>query len=164
MGRVTIVETDLEFRGMNVRPVTEMIVIHHVGDLDRDVSAEEIHGWHLGNGWAGIGYHYVIRQDGTIERGRPREYTGSHAQGFNSRSIGINVVGNLQENEPTDAQIVSLCNLVADLAEIYELEINDDTLLGHCDLMSTDCPGEKMWNRLAEVRETTNKLLCDVTE
>ena len=56
MGRVTIVETDLEFRGMNVRPATEMVVIHHVGDLDRDVSAAEIHGWHLDNGWSGIGY------------------------------------------------------------------------------------------------------------
>jgi hypothetical protein len=49
-----------------------------------DASAEQIHGWHLGNGWAGIGYHYVIRKDGTIERGRPEWAIGSHAYGFES--------------------------------------------------------------------------------
>lgn len=151
MGRVKIVETGLEFRSLSERPYTDMVVIHHVGEIDRDVSAEEIHGWHLANGWAGIGYHYVIRKDGTIERGRPRQYTGSHAYGFNSRSIGINVVGDFMSGQPTDEQLNSLVNLLADLVEIYELEVSDEHILGHRDLMSTDCPGDNLYAMLPQI-------------
>ena len=114
MGRVTVTETNLEFtKPLQERYSTNYLVIHHVGGTNRDVSASEIHEWHLANGWAGIGYHYVIRQDGTIERGRWRGYTGSHAYGLNSASIGINVVGDLQNNEPTVEQLDSLNNLLS---------------------------------------------------
>ncbi|MBP9550733.1 MAG: hypothetical protein KBE34_02250, partial [Veillonella sp.] len=34
------------------------------------------------NGWAGIGYHFVIRKDGTIERGRPLSVVGAHDKGI----------------------------------------------------------------------------------
>ena len=35
--------------------------MHHIGNTDADVSAATVHRWHLANGWAGIGYHYLIR-------------------------------------------------------------------------------------------------------
>ena len=128
MGRVQIVETNLSFNGgLYERPETNFIVIHHVGDINRDVSAEEIHSWHLEKGWAGIGYHYVIRKDGAIERGRHRKFIGSHCYGFNRESIGINVVGEFNGNQPEEAQIESLVNLLADLCEIYDLTPSRDT-------------------------------------
>ena len=153
MGRVEIVETNLDFRSLTERPETHMLVIHHVGEIDRDVAAEEIHQWHLNNGWAGIGYSYVIRKDGSIERGRPREMIGSHAYGYNSQSTGINVVGDFMVGEPNEAQLNSLVNLLADLVEIYELDVNENTILGHGDLMSTDCPGTNMISKMDEIRE-----------
>lgn len=153
MGRVSVVETELQFRGLAERPETNMLVIHHIGDINRDVSAEEIHGWHLSNGWSGIGYHYVIRKDGTIERGRPRHCTGSHAYVFNSQSIGINVVGDFVQSEPNEEQLNSLVNLLADLKDIYELEVNENTILGHKDLMGTECPGPNLYSKLPEIRE-----------
>lgn len=159
MGRVNIVETDLDFRSLTERSVTNFIVIHHVGDIDRDVSAAEIHQWHLNNGWAGIGYHYVIRKDGSIERGRWRGYIGSHCYGYNSESIGINVVGDFTSNEPNDAQLDSLANLLADLCEIYELTPGEDTIVGHRDKNSTDCPGDNLYNKLGELREKVSSLL-----
>jgi len=130
-----------------------MIVIHHIGGTNRDVTAEEIHGWHLSNGWSGIGYHYVIRKDGTVERGRPKEYTGSHAYGFNSQSIGVNVVGEFEGFEPEPVQIESLVKLLADLCEFYSLEPNSETIIGHRDLMSTECPGTNLYSMLPEIRD-----------
>ena len=80
---VQIRETYLRFLSLTNRTVTDAIVIHHVGGTDREVSAAEIHRWHLHNGWSGIGYHYVIHKDGSIERGRPRDAVGAHCYGEN---------------------------------------------------------------------------------
>ena len=60
-----------------------MIVIHHTGQADIDASAEQIHEWHQNQGWSGIGYHFVVRKDGAVERGRPIWAVGAHAQGDN---------------------------------------------------------------------------------
>lgn len=142
-----IVETDLVFGDLSDRCKTERVVVHHVGEITRDVSAAEIHGWHLGNGWAGIGYHFVIRKDGTIERGRPQETIGAHAQGFNSTSIGINVVGDFQQEIPTQEQVESLARLITYLESQY----GELAVCGHRDLMSTDCPGDNLYAQLSDL-------------
>lgn len=49
------------------------------------------------DGWAGIGYHFVIRKDGTIERGRPLSVVGAHAQGDNLHTIGICMARNFEK-------------------------------------------------------------------
>ena len=68
MERVNVKDTNLYFNdGLIYRETTDMIVLHHTGGADIDASAEEIDQWHKNDGWVGIGYHYVIRKDGTIE-------------------------------------------------------------------------------------------------
>ena len=77
------------------RDITE-VVVHWTGTyIDQDIGAEDVHSWHQARGWSGCGYHYVIRRDGTIERGRPINYTGAHAKanGHNNQSIGVSFVG-----------------------------------------------------------------------
>jgi N-acetylmuramoyl-L-alanine amidase len=149
---VNVKETNLNFGPLSQRSITDLIVIHHVGDIDRDVSAAEIHRWHLENGWAGIGYHFVVRKGGTIERGRPRDTVGAHAQGFNSRSIGINIVGDFEQGTPNPAQIEAVSMLLADLSNIYCITPTPDTVVGHRDLMATTCPGENLYNILQDIR------------
>lgn len=127
-----------------------MIVIHHTGSKG-DWSAAQIHGWHLDNGWSGVGYHFIIRKNGTIERGRPQWAIGSHAYGFNSRSIGIHLSGDFNAEMPTQAQINSCAALVKYLADYYRLTIHGGTVKGHCDLMATDCPGKYLYGRLSEI-------------
>ena len=84
---IPIRETNLEFSSLQNRKTTDAIVIHHVGGTKRDVSAEVIDGWHKNNGWAGIGYHFVIRKDGTIERGRPMDILGAHCYDHNWHTV-----------------------------------------------------------------------------
>ena len=138
---VDIKETNLKFNSLSERSYTDMVVIHHTGCNDIDASAEEIHGWHLNNGWAGIGYHYVIRKDGTIERGRPEGAIGSHAYGENSHTIGIHLSGDFEQAEPTDEQVDRCGALVADICDRYGIPINRDHVVGHGELMATSCPG-----------------------
>ena len=138
---VDIKETDLSFNSLSERSYTDMVVIHHTGSPDMDASAEQIHGWHLGNGWAGIGYHYVIRKDGTIERGRPEWAIGSHAYGENSHTIGIHLSGDFEDAEPTAEQLDRCGALVADICDRYGIPIDRDHIVGHGELMATSCPG-----------------------
>ena len=65
-------------------------IIIHCSDTPegRDDTAADIDRWHRAKGWDGIGYHYVVRLDGTIETGRPLERPGAHCAGYNQSSIG----------------------------------------------------------------------------
>jgi hypothetical protein len=141
---IDIKETNLDFSSLSERSYTDQIVIHHTGCNDIDASAEQIHSWHLNNGWAGIGYHYVIRKDGTVERGRPEWAIGSHAYGENSHTIGIHLSGDFQQAEPTSQQIEKCAMLVADICERYGIPMDYNHIVGHGELMATSCPGKNL--------------------
>lgn len=152
MERVNIKDYHLHFNGgLSDRETTDMIVLHHTGGADIDASAEEIDQWHKNNGWAGIGYHYVIRKDGTIEKGRPHWTIGAHAYGENWHTIGIHLSGDFSEAEPTDAQIESTAMLLANLCMDYGLPMDGEHIVGHRDLMSTDCPGDNLYREIPTI-------------
>ena len=152
MERVNVKDTDLNFNdGLIYRELTDMIVLHHTGGADIDASAEEIDQWHKNDGWLGIGYHYVIRKDGTIEKGRPDWTVGAHAYGENWHTIGIHLSGDFSVAEPTEAQIESTAMLLANLCTDYGLPIDEDHIVGHRDLMSTDCPGDNLYNEIPTI-------------
>jgi len=142
---VDILEKTFDFaKDLQERSRTDLIVIHHTGGNDIDASAEQIHEWHLNKGWAGIGYHFVIRKDGTIERGRSEWAVGSHAYGENSHSLGIHLSGDFDQARPTAAQVEKCAMLTAYLCQKYDIPIDRDHVVGHGELMSTDCPGANL--------------------
>ena len=146
----------LRFTEYEERPSTEMIVIHHAGfpDADKDSSAEEIHKFHQEiNGWAGIGYHYVIRKDGTIEQGRKPLAVGAHAYQHNKNSVGICVAGNFDIGKPNREQMDSLKLLTAWLCQRYKLNpMKKGVIVGHRNLNDTKCPGDNLYSKLDEIR------------
>lgn len=154
MREIKIRDYNLQYFGDLVnRPRTDMIVIHHTGNpIDDDCSAEQIHQSHLAQGWSGIGYHYVIRKDGTIEQGRPHWVVGAHAYGDNNHTIGIHVCGNFEIAEPTTAQVESTSLLLAKLCLDYGLLPDQTHIVGHSDLMATACPGRKLYDILQILR------------
>ena len=82
------------------------IVIHCAATKpSADIGAKEIRQWHVKDrGWRDIGYHYVIRRNGEVEAGRPLEQAGAHVSGYNSNSIGICLVGGLNEQGRSAAE------------------------------------------------------------
>lgn len=140
---------DIDDDRLVMRQVTDQIVIHHTGNpTDDDLSALEINESHMRQGWSCIGYHYVIRKDGTVEAGRPHWTVGAHAYRHNSHTIGIHVCGNFEEAEPTDEQIESTAMLLANLCTDYGLPIDRDHIVGHRELMSTACPGRNLYAQM----------------
>ena len=137
-----IIETGLVFSNLKRRSSTSMVILHHSASCD--VPAAEIHAWHLAKGWAGIGYHFVIRKDGSIERGRPLEMIGAHVgPGVNGYSIGICLAGDFMKEVPASAQIESLISLLVWLNQIYAASNPQglDVKL-HREVGATACPGD----------------------
>lgn len=133
---------DLSTIQKSTRPITG-IVIHHSASAD-DITAEDIDRWHKGNGWSEIGYHYVVLKDGSIQEGRSIEKNGAHTKGHNIGTIGICVIGNFSEDDPTDAvfgsRVLGLAYLVNRLRDIY----GDIPVTGHRERNATECPGSKV--------------------
>lgn len=148
-----IQKSGLEFVGLEQRGVTDQIVLHHTGNpTDDDLSAAEIHASHKAQGWAGIGYHYVVRKDGAVEEGRPHWTVGAHAYGDNSHTIGIHLCGNFEIGTPTPAQIEGAATLLAQVCGDYGLPIDAQHVVGHRDLMATACPGRNLYAVLQTIR------------
>jgi len=116
-------------------------LVIHCSDTpnDRDVTAEDIHRWHSdkppkGNGWAGIGYHAVIRRNGMVEYGRPEYWAGAHVRNHNTGSLGVCLIG---RDEFTDAQMLTLRGVLDDWLHKYP----NAKVVGHYELdQSKTCP------------------------
>ncbi|EKQ51743.1 MULTISPECIES: peptidoglycan recognition family protein [unclassified Clostridium] len=113
-----------------------MIVYHHTVVIN--VTPHEIDKTHKKRGWAGIGYHFYIRKNGRIYRGRPENVRGAHAVGVNNRAFGIALEGNFNEEEVTKKQERSLIALSKYLMKKY----NITDLKRHKDVSNTECPGK----------------------
>ncbi len=111
------------------------IVIHCSATKEgKYFNAKDIDQWHKKRGWNGIGYHYVILLDGSIQTGRPIAKQGAHVKGFNRNSIGVCYIGGLDTNgKPKDtrtpAQKLTMLCLMQSLKE----EFIDAEILGHRD-------------------------------
>lgn len=132
-----IIETNLQFKDMSTRKVTERIILHHADA--KSCSAEDIHRWHLNNGWSGAGYHFLVRKDGKIYRLRPEDKVGAHAYSSNYNSIGICFEGNYMEEDMPEAQKEAGKELVSYLKGKYGIT----TVQRHKDVCATSCPGDK---------------------
>ena len=123
------------------RPITH-IVIHtsasYSGGRILDPSAKDIDRWHRAKGWRSIGYHYVVRRDGSIEVGRDVRLVGAHVAGFNRTTIGVCFTGHGDYAPFTMAQMRAGAKLVADLIGINGLEAkfraNPMRVLGHAEV------------------------------
>ena len=132
---MNIIETNLKFGAMTNRKTTSRIILHHAEASH--CTAADIHRWHLNNGWAGAGYHFLVRKDGSIYRLRPENKVGSHAKGANSNSIGICFEGAYMTETMPDEQKEAGKELVAYLKEKYGIS----KVQRHSDVYPTSCPG-----------------------
>lgn len=123
-----------------MRVITLIIVHCSAVRPYQNSSAKDIDKWHKnkvthGIHWKGIGYHYVVRRDGTIENGRPLWEPGAHCVGHNKHSIGICYEGGLdnegvEKDTRTPAQVKTLRSLIEELHAQFPKAL----IVGHHDL------------------------------
>jgi len=138
------------FTKMNGSPSNNnptQIFVHHSGGTDAnplaDTSEHTAKGmelWHLGKGWDGLGYHYVIHKNGDVWRGRPEHRNGAHAVGYNTKSIGICLAGNFDATLPTQAQIESLKELMLEVKSRHDIS----AIRPHRSVANKTCYGNRL--------------------
>ena len=148
---------------------------------------------HLARGFDEIGYHYAVDPFGRVWQGRgplPGQITtqvrnGAHAQGFNDNAVGVVFIGDFQQVEPTPAAMSAAADLVAFLADQYDIDPEGTVpavstggsktrfasgtrvvlpaIDGHRDTgAGTLCPGERLYRRLPDLRRTVAERVAAV--
>lgn len=106
------------------RTITDIVVHCTATRAWQDYDVDDIRRMHKAQGWADIGYHYLVKLDGTIQQGRDVDIIGAHVSGHNANSIGVVYVGGLDnqgkaKDTRTENQKCALLNLMMDLRRLY---------------------------------------------
>lgn len=132
-----------------MRQINKIIIHCTATPAGRNVTVADVTRWHKARGFRTIGYHYLIRLDGTIEPGRPESEIGAHCLGHNADSIGICYVGGLDKrgkpsDTRTDAQKAAFLRLLGGLIARYP----EASVHGHNEFANKACPCFDVYNWL----------------
>lgn len=120
-------------------------IIIHCSDTEDSDTAADIHQLHLSFGWDGIGYHKIIQRDGKVENGRPEYWIGAHARGYNTKSLGVCLIG---KKKFTKNQFNSLEKII----RLWKSCYNNPKIIGHNLISDTNktCPNfdVEQWCRI----------------
>ncbi len=118
-------------------------MIHHTVTRD-NVTPERIAQVQVGQGRAGITYHFLIIGDGTIYQTNALETVSEQTvtPAVNLDGVAVAFAGNFTDVPPTTAQINSGARLIAWL--LQELKLTTDAMVGRSELESVGSPG-KQW-------------------
>lgn len=134
------------------RASTEAIFVHcSATKPSMNWGLREIRQSHKERGFLDVGYHFIIKRDGTIEAGRDEDVIGAHVEGYNSTSVGVCLVGGVDDRlKPeanfTPAQMQALRSLLVTLLAKYEGSI----LRAHHDVAPKACPSfdlKRWWEK-----------------
>lgn len=137
------------------RERTDAIFVHcSATKPSMDWGVREVSQSHKERGFFAIGYHYVIKRDGTIEAGRDEDVIGAHAKEHNWNSIGVCLIGGVDDHmKPeanfTGAQMVSLSNLLSELKARYP----NAAIRAHHEVAPKACPSFNLrhWLKTGEL-------------
>lgn len=125
-----------------MRSINEIIVHCSATPEGKDFTVADIDRWHRARGFDGIGYHYVVRLDGTVQAGRAIECAGAHCLRHNAHSIGVCYIGGVAKDgrtpkdTRTDKQKEALVRLLTKLRQQFPTA----RIHGHRDFAAKACP------------------------
>lgn len=131
------------------------IVLHCTATKpDHDVEISHVREWHVkGNGWRDVGYHWLIKLDGTVEAGRPFHQVGAGVKGHNANALHVAYVGGLDDDgvpadTMTDDQVAAWYQLATSLVRV----IGPMDLKGHNDFTDDKaCPSFKVSEKFTQL-------------
>jgi len=154
-----------------MRKIKNIIVHHSDTNTGNATTFKRYHVKVLG--WSDLAYHGVILKNGITELGRDLSKQGAHAKSANRGSIGICLVGKLENIPPTPEQYISLVRLLEEYCFAFKLDPKGTfkhkgktkfIISGHCDFNSTDCPGASFYKLLPQIRIDVDKKLKEHKE
>ncbi|XP_039366844.1 peptidoglycan recognition protein 4-like [Mauremys reevesii] len=130
------------------------VIIHHTAGSSCTSQAScsqvvrGIQNYHMdSNGWADIGYNFLIGEDGRVYEGRGWSTVGAHAYGWNHKSLGFSFLGTFSSRVPNAAALNAAKSLIQCAVNRGSLS-SSYTLKGHRNVDSTECPGNALYNEI----------------
>ena len=168
---------------LSYSPKVRLLVVHHTamkvsGDMRSGIErVRALYEYHTNSrGWGDVGYHYLVDETGRIYEGKAGGpmVVGGHAYCNNVGSIGVAMLGNFDLEKPSQEQVRAVQWLLHHLADVYDIPLDRSVrfhggiltpIVGHRDLLSTDCPGHYTYGVLDQIRTHVkeNTLLASVT-
>jgi N-acetyl-anhydromuramyl-L-alanine amidase AmpD len=138
------------------------ITVHHDGmdpffASDRGSVAahlELIRQLHRRKGWGDIGYHYAVDRAGRVWEARPLAYQGAHVKDHNPGNIGVVVLGNFEQQAPTDAQLAALRSHLSAMMRAYGVPARRVHTHQEWDGAATACPGGRLQYYVEKLRRS----------
>ncbi|MGA5127757.1 peptidoglycan-binding protein [Streptomyces pseudogriseolus] len=96
---------------------------------------------HLGQGWAGVGYNFVVDQAGNIYEGRGWERQGAHCPNHNISGIGVQIA--IGGDQKPSAKALAACRALYE--EACRKTGRTLSKKGHKDGFATACPGKHLY-------------------
>jgi hypothetical protein len=135
--------------------------IHHTEGPSTNPMTQmrSIQSFHKSKGWCDIGYHFLIDTDGRIYEGRPVHLLGAHVRSNNTGNLGVSFIGCFDTgacrgspSRLTDTMLTNAGRLIGTLAALYSVpSISSSNVKGHRDQVSTTCPGNILYPRIADI-------------
>jgi len=124
--------------GSFVKPkrAIDTVFIHCTASSNPSVDAKTVDEWHRNQGWSCIGYHAIMKTDGTLQHGRDWEQTGAHASGYNTGSLGISLNG-LKVSDFNEKQFERLRAFCNEINAAYGGKMR---FRGHREVAAKECP------------------------
>ena len=172
------------------------MIVHHTdtpnGDPNPAATVRAIYAFHTqSRGWDDIGYNFLVDEQGRVYEGRwARNYAagevhngedangrgviGAHAEGANTGSVGIALLGTFSAASPTQAAVNGLQAVLSWKADRHDIDptgasnytkadgtvlVNLPNISGHRDTKSTDCPGDVLWGKLPQIRQQVQHIV-----
>ena len=154
--------------------VTHFIVHHSAGpnnSLNWDAVVRSI--WHfhvVTRGWDDIGYNWLISPDGIVYEGRGKGILGAHFCAQNGGTSGICLMGSFEEVSPKEEAVSQLIRFLTMRAPEWGISLSDrvfhaasrltlPVVSGHRDGCNTTCPGDKLYDRMDEIKTKTDSAI-----
>lgn len=131
--------------GADYPDIYRTLVAHHsvIYRHDDRTTLRDVQALHMqDNGWADVGYHFLIGTDGQVYQGRDLQVRGVHVGGFNTGSVGVCLLGDFTRRDPLPAQLESLLML----GRWLQTQLPLTHLAAHSEFnIDTQCPGRLRW-------------------
>jgi len=173
--------------GPSYAQTTKGAVLHHTAGTNSYTASQSagivrgVYAYHTNSlGWCDIGYHMLVDKYGQVFEGRygrlDRPVMGAHANGFNTDTFGVSVLGTYGSVTPTAATLEAVSTAMAWRLRMFYVgaagrttlvsadstsrypkgtSVSLPVIFGHRDVNTTECPGTQLASRLASLRTTT---------
>jgi len=161
--------------------VTHLVLHHSAGDTYASDYAAVVRSYYIyhtqTNGWADIGYNWLVDPNGVVYQGRAwkssteENVVGSHNSGYNGYCLGLNIIGNYEVYQPTQASLNKMAELMAFLCDKFNLDPLATTYFAPMGVLKpvitghkhsgggTECPGQYLIAKYDWFRTTVNNLI-----